>query len=198
MTLSWDVEKNLRDFIKTKIREVSIARFHQEPAYVTALLAKLDGYTYKGFSGQRISINSTIVNDRGPNSAEKKYGADFAITVSIQSGKSLINKAVLGQAKKGCTINLSSNGKIALNNQINKMATVTKDYVVLEIPENLEGSLNILASNSGGSGPFRDSVGLEGYIISQLLGCHHGDRRKSFIDAVQHSDLSNLSIAVAT
>jgi hypothetical protein len=59
----------MRRHVEHAVARLDPVRYSQEPAYVAALLARLDGVVYEGSAG-RIEIRSTIVADRGPNSAE--------------------------------------------------------------------------------------------------------------------------------
>jgi hypothetical protein len=62
---------------------INRSSFQQEPNYVAALMGKLTGIS---ISGNGHFIRTTIVNDRGPKSAEKEFGADFAIILESPGG----------------------------------------------------------------------------------------------------------------
>ncbi len=193
------MNKTIKNIIKAHVAEavsrVDPARYRQEPAYVNAVLGRLDGLVYKGASGE-IEIKSTVVDDRGPASAESKYGADFAITAVISSGKSKVEKAIIGQAKRGRIEELSAKESERLLSQVDKMRRHTDQSVVLEVPELLGSSPRIRLPYLHNDGKFKAPVLLEDYITAQLIACLHGDRRKNFVDAVQDSTLSRLSLIV--
>jgi hypothetical protein len=72
---------------------------------VAALFARLVAVVYRG-SNFTLELKSTVVCDRGPNSAESKWGADFGIVASMVSKEETAEKGVLGQAKGGSLIEL--------------------------------------------------------------------------------------------
>ena len=182
-------------------------RFAQEPAYVAALLARLDGVVYEGKAG-RVEFFSTIVADRGPNSAESRFGADFAIAAHLSQPGSEVRKAVLGQAKKGALDQLRTEERQRFQLQVHRMAAVTSAIVGLEVPratgdqlivrvvdvvsvptDTAEVNLGLMRI-----GPPRD---LADYLTRGIMRCSHGDARDDFVGAVSSSDLSRLQI-VAT
>ncbi|WP_312525334.1 hypothetical protein [Comamonas sp.] len=58
----------LRSEINKRCQELDRESFQQEPAYVGALVGKLAGMN---FQNGAIRLQTTMVNDRGPRSAEK-------------------------------------------------------------------------------------------------------------------------------
>jgi hypothetical protein len=111
------VLESVKKYISDAIARVDINRYNHETAYINAILAKLDGVAYHDQT-THIEFMSTIATDRGPNCAESKYGADFALTCNIMMpDNTIINKAVLGQAKKGKISELSNSEKRRLNIQ---------------------------------------------------------------------------------
>lgn len=162
---------------------------------MNAILARIDGLIYSGAQGE-IEIKSTIVSDRGANSAEKRFGADFAITARIEVGSSNVEKAIIGQAKKGRVEELNSRGKDFFQGQILKMSASTDQYVILEVPEVNGNSPRIRLPYTGQPTRFKHPITIEDYITSKLIECMHGDLRPDFVMAVQDSDLSRLAIMV--
>lgn len=187
----------IRNHVAEAVARVDPQRYNQEPAYVNAVLSRLDGLVYRGIHGE-IEIKATIVDDRGPNSAESKYGADFAITAKISSGKSCIEKAIIGQAKKGRIEELRENERSRLNSQVSKMSNHTDQYAVLEVPEIAGLSPRIRLPQKHVRNQFRPPITLADYITRQLIACMHGDRRGEFVSAVQDSSLSTLGLIVRT
>lgn len=192
-----DLLSIIRSHVRGAVSRVDPARYRQEPAYVNAVLARIDGLVYKGIHGE-IELRSTVVDDRGPNSAEKQYGADFAITAVISNGNNRVEKAVIGQAKKGRVEELSENESQRLSSQVKKMGTHTDQHVVLEVPKILGHSPIIRIPYRNRINKYKYPVTLEDYITSQLVQCLHGDRRPEFVVAVQDSKLSRLSVIVRT
>lgn len=128
------IKSIIRSHIAEAVSRVDPTRYRQEPSYVNAVLARIDGLVYKGIHGE-IELKSTVVDDRGPNSAESKYGADFAITAVVTDGNNRVEKAIIGQAKKGRIEELSGNEAQRLRSQVEKMRAHTDQHVVLEVPE---------------------------------------------------------------
>jgi hypothetical protein len=109
------------------------SRYYQEPAYVAGLFARLDAVVYKG-KGLMLEIKSTVVSDRGPKSAESVWGADFGVVASVVSEEGKVEKAVLGQAKRGSLITLGSAEADVFRRQVVKMAQATHATIGFEVP----------------------------------------------------------------
>lgn len=182
--------------MKLKWMAADIGAVFGKAAYVNAVLSRLDGLVYRGVHG-KIDIKATIVDDRGPKSAESIYGADFAVTAVISThGGAVVEKAILGQAKKGRVEELNSSETERLNSQVEKMRHFTDQYVVLEVPENGEIPPRIRLPRGGNT--YCHPLTLENYITNKLVECLHGDRRNDFVAAVQDSRLSKLAILIRT
>jgi len=185
------VQQSIRSRIDDAISRLKPARFAQEPAYVAALIGRLDGVYFEE-AGCRVEILGTIANDRGPNAAEKKYGADFALTAALQYGTRVITKVVLGQAKRGAEKNLPLQEKLRLHGQIIKMKQQSDCCIVLETPTEAGDSpgVRVIDASAPRFKSFQD------YLIGGLLSCQHGDTRDLFVSRVQSSRLDHLHIEI--
>jgi hypothetical protein len=182
----------IRQRIIDAIDRLDVTRYRQEPAYVIALLGRLDGFIVNDSTGF-IEIKSTIVDDRGSNSAEFRYGADFAITLSAKISNQKVQKATLGQAKRG---NIYRDHKNLIK-QCQKMGRVTTEYLVLETPEEATSEpLIYLKDNRASNLRFRKPMTLDTYILDEFLLCNHGDQRSEIVENVQDSQLNTLKILV--
>lgn len=182
----------LKDIIKAKIRSIKNNRYRQEPAYTAALLTKLSDIEYET-PELKIRFLSTIVADRGVNSAESIYGADFTLSLEASNIPNYYNKALLGQAKKGQI------GKISfdLESQITKMRKHTKHIILLETPvEENDIPLIRIVSNVNQT-VLSQRLTLEDYIVDFFLFCLHGDHRPEFFAAVEDSYLKKLKIVIS-
>jgi hypothetical protein len=94
------IRKAVKIHIEEAISGTDMKSYLQEPAYTTALAKSMEGTVYEQKDGY-VKIESTIVTDRGPDSAEKRFGADLAITAKISDGNNRIRKAILVQSKLG-------------------------------------------------------------------------------------------------
>lgn len=95
------------------------------------------------FGRKGLTIYATILQDRGPKTAESEYGADFAILLDIKVEGFTLKKGFFCQAKKegdGITINDEqyTTVKFSLNNefkrlqkQVDNMLQITPDSFVL-------------------------------------------------------------------
>ncbi|TON26427.1 hypothetical protein CGH62_21320 [Vibrio parahaemolyticus] len=71
----------------------------------------------------------------------------------------------------------------------------TADYIVVEAPQGGDtGPMVRIGDQREQLKIGKSRISLEHYIMNKLVGCHHGDRRDDFIDAVQDSSLSKLEI----
>lgn len=193
--LKWpkEIKEAVREHIK-KAYNISSDSFNQESAYTNAFLGRLKGVAYEGIYG-KVEFYPTIVADRGPSSAEKKWGADFAITAILEQGSKRYKKAILGQAKKGSIDSFTAKEKRNLLEQIRKMKSATSAPKVLEIPDLKRGTPTILSGNSilKGKPPYV-RMKFENYILGRVMICFEGDLRPYFVDAVRESKLSRLEI----
>ncbi|HIF9187938.1 TPA: hypothetical protein ACX6PH_000884 [Photobacterium damselae] len=180
-----------QDKVSTHIRNAAsrlvLSRYRQEPAYVSAFLARLDGEVEIKSEGKVISFQflPSVISDRGPRSAESKFGADFSIVFS----NGVVEKAILSQAKRDI---ISSADAKKLEQQCKKMNKQTDHWVVLKMPSN-NGDIPQVSFNSDGS----NAIPFDTYITDYVISCKHGDRDLGFVDKVQDSDLKGLSVEVS-
>ncbi|HAS6341293.1 TPA: hypothetical protein RQK03_004229 [Vibrio vulnificus] len=181
---SW--QKKISTHIQKAARRVDLARYKQEPAYVTAFLSRLDGEVQIIDGNETITIEflPSVIADRGPRAAESKFGADFSIVFS--NGK--INKAILSQAKRD---KMTKADAVKLKQQCEKMSRHTDHWVVLKMPA-VSGQVPQISFKDDGS----DSIPFDVYITDHIISCIHGDRSERFVNVVQDSDLKGLDIIV--
>ncbi len=184
----------VRQHVEVAASRLDKARFSQEGAYAIAFIGRLDGVINLGGENGLIDIKSTIVNDRGPGAAEKKYGADFALVFEGWFKNETIRKAVLSQAKNNKIEDIGNQETIRLMGQCSLMAKRTDSYVVMESPESKYGIPTVRIGNPENSRWSDYSIPFHEYIVDKLIACKHGDRREKFIDAVSDSGLSKLGV----
>lgn len=184
------IKDAMAKYIASAIERLDPARYDQEPNYVAALLGKLDGVVYDGADG-RLELKCTSVNGIGPNAAEKKYGADFALIASVDYRGQLYEKAVLGQAKKGPSGKLSSSESERLEGQTSTMRIYSDHYLVLHTPRVYGQTVTIRRSVPSNPENFHRPETLTDYIEA-MVRCSHGDVRKGFTRSVANSKLPKL------
>jgi hypothetical protein len=186
---------------------------------VPALFGKLDAIVYNkaDFS---LELKSTVVNDRGQNSAESKWGADFGIVASISSPRERVDKGVLGQAERGSLIDLAPAQAQEFRQQVVKMSAATAATIGFEVPmkngalpnvrilevprlyqgvpiqrffRNYEGRI---PSNSSADPPvlLGEAIPLGRYLYGELIRCLHGDDNDTLVKGISDSSLTNLRI----
>lgn len=181
--------------IKNSYKNLDRTRYRQEPAYINALMGKLDGKIFDDGNGKKVQFIVTIVDDRGPNAAENKYGADFAIVFEKTDGKNQLSKAILGQGKNGKSDDLNLSEKERLIGQCEKMYIHTSEYIVLEAP--IDSSNIPMVRVGDPRNPLKidtQRYTLENYFLNKFIACSHGDKRDEFVKAVQDSTLNQLRI----
>jgi hypothetical protein len=190
-----EIRHAIRKHVEHAVFRLSPERYEQEHAYVAALIARLDGLVYDGAAG-RVEFLGTVVNDRGPNSAESRWGADFALTASLSQGERSSHKAVLGQAKRGRVHNLSSSERSRLDGQCSQMMSATSSCVILETPSFHRDEEPVLPTVQilGDSEP--DAMTIADYFIDQFAVCLHGDRRSDFVIRASNSRLNSLHLSI--
>ncbi|AXF20257.1 hypothetical protein CUJ89_06920 [Burkholderia pyrrocinia] len=188
------MERILQKFrmqIRLACRQLKRSSFQQEPAYVAALMGKLAGMAIHEDSSW---LTTSVVNDRGPGSAESKYGADFAIILEDASG---FGKAILGQAKGMSIASLSPSSKSDFDKQCRRMAKKTRHFVGLEAPVLPDTMPIVLKGNWGPPVSVQAPQPLDDYLVEVFIACRHGDTRRDFVSAVKKSDLLQLRLLKA-
>ena len=186
-----EVMRQFRLQIQLACRQLRRSSFQQEPNYVAALMGKLCGMELRsGISW----LSTSVVNDRGPASAESKFGADFAVILESTLG---VKKAVLGQAKGGDIDELPPVKKADFFAQCTKIAARTKHFVGLEAPIEPNTMPTVRRGVWGPPVSVLASTRLDDYLVDTFVACQHGDRRIDFVEAVKKSDLLQLRIMVA-
>lgn len=188
------IRRALKNHIEKAVSGIAMERYHQEAAYTTALAKSLEGIVYDGKDGY-VKIESTIFSDRGPHSAEKRSGADLAITAEISDKHKSVKKAILVQSKLGSICELSPNRTSELKDQVQKMKRYTKSAKVMEIPvENEQRCPKIVSARKFSKGEAYKSFELGDYFVRRILPTLDGDTRPKFVDGVQDSRLTRLNL----
>jgi hypothetical protein len=222
LKLSVAARRALTRHISRVVARLDPARYHQEPAYVAALFARLDSVVYRG-PNLTIEIKSTVIDDRGRNSAESVWGADFGIVASIVADGETTEKAVLGQAKRASLVTLPPAEAELFQKQVVKMSSATPAILGLEVPTEagiapivrvLEVSevfgqtwaaqsafsprkyeAKIFSKNA--SWPpvlLGPALSLDQYLYAELLKCQHGDQEGRLLRGLESSSLTALRI----
>jgi len=222
MKLPPSAKKAITRHISRVVARLDPARYHQEPVYVAALFARLDEVVYQG-RDLTIEFKSTVVDDRGPRSAESVWGADFGIVAMVRTLDESVAKAAIGQAKRGNLGSLVGVERERFRAQVVKMEHATTATLALEVPT-MAGELPQIRQVFSREIPLppdkssathlyndlifpRDSrepsvilggrLSLDDYICHELIYCLHGDRRQSFVQALESSTLATLSVNVS-
>lgn len=114
------------------IEDMSEGRAQQEPSITDRLIAYIQREVRKGSSANMLWQAMTLT-DRGPNSQEKKYGADFVGSLEIKIDGFYVRKGFLAQAKRvEPNQQYSSSDYAKLRSQCSDMLSLSPDsYVVL-------------------------------------------------------------------
>ena len=223
MQLPAAAKQALSRYVSQAVNRLDPARYKQEPAYVAALFGRLDGVVYRSRE-VTIEIRSTVVNDRGRGSAESVHGADFGIVASIASNDEVVEKAVLGQAKKGSLAGLPSVPKESFREQVVKMSALTRATIGFEVPTAAGAPPMIRIVEA--AQPFHNAwsrtslrkyeekisatnvseppvylgtaLPLGRYLYAELLRCLHGDNDIRLLHALTASSLPVLHVNART
>lgn len=169
-------------------------RFEQEPAFTAALLGRLAGMVYEGPDGS-VVFETTNVNSGGPGAAERWSGADLAITAKIRQGSLAVDKAILAQAKRGSSDDLSPSERDRLVEQIRRMRRITRSPKVVLFPE-FDGRRwpEVLSGVRLMDDLPTVPVSLPDYFVRRVLTTLDGDTRPQFVNGVQQSSLRQLRV----
>jgi len=189
-----EVVAAVKQHVRKAIAAVNPARFHQEANYTSALVSQLQGEVYKGEHGS-VTFESTVFDDRGPNSAESRFGADHAITAIISDGHTTIRKAILVQAKLGHIDTMSPSEKDSLKSQIRKMKQLVNAPKVMEISEaaNARAPAMISGNQVLGDQPYKPMT-LPEYFAARVTTTLDGCTDAEVVAAVQQSSLSRIAV----
>jgi len=158
-------------------------RIEQEPAFTDRMLGRIesvmDGYAAKG-----IRWSAKTLTDRGANSQEREFGADFASVISINLPDYSANKGFLAQAKMVEADAWVSRGEIArMVSQCDLMLQYTPDAFLFLYA--LEG-ISVVPAISVVSSHFNNPHELYARSISRFyeehFECFIGDRTISTPD----------------
>jgi hypothetical protein len=185
------VRDAMQEHVRRAVDRLDPDRYSQEPAYVAALVARLDGVVYDDRDA-RVEIVGTVVADRGRGSAEAKWGADFAFTATLIQDEKKEKKAVLGQAKRGRPEHLNHLETGRLGRQCEKMLKATLASVVLSVPVHF--GERPLVSLLDDTGKYQRTFDLADYLSDLLMTCRHGDTRGDFVRSAMSSNLTGLHI----
>ncbi len=190
------IREAVRAHVRQAVEQVSPARFEQEPAYIAALLARLDGVAYEQPDGSVIHSHKRQLNrTRG---RQGWSGADLAITAAIRGGDLSISKAILAQAKRGRLEDLPPREREVLDAQIRDMRRFTPSPKVILIHE--LGDRSELSSQVESALPktykLRSSLSRD-YSVRRILTTLDGDTRPDFVGAVGESSLKQLRVSHA-
>lgn len=183
--------KKFRSELNKCINQLRRSSFQQEPNYVAALMGKLAGISV---SENGLFIQTTIVNDRGPHSAEKEFGADFAIILESPAG---LKKAILGQAKGGDIDKLGPKKRKEFFEQCDKILKHSNAFIGLAAPTD-QNPIPEIWLGSGPPAAVGRKMNLSDYLVSEFVSCRHGDKRMEFAKAVKVSDLLQLRVVART
>ncbi|MFA5858677.1 MAG: hypothetical protein WC955_06390 [Elusimicrobiota bacterium] len=192
----WDdkLVAEVKKHIRKAVSGVNAQRYFQESNYTSAIIARLDGTAYEGEFGN-VTFRGTMVSGTGRKCAEKKYGADFAITAELTHiNRETRKKVILGQAKKGEVEKLRKSEKERLKGQITKMKDIVSSPVVLETPSKGTDMPTICSGNKVLNNSKYKRIPLDDFIVDRVMTCFHGNTNKKIVTAVEDSQLSTLSI----
>jgi hypothetical protein len=74
-------------------------RTQQEPAFTDRMLGQME-HAMKGYTEKGIRWSALTLTDRGPNTQEQEFGADFAGVLDVDLEDVVMKKGFLAQAKK--------------------------------------------------------------------------------------------------
>ncbi len=184
----------IKQHVRNAIEAVDAQRYGQEANYTAALVNRLEGVAYHGEHG-KVVFSSTVFDDRGPKSAEHRYGADHAITATISDGVTTIQKAILVQAKLGRIDDLGTRDATLLREQIEKMKQLVPAPKVMEIPaQDGRRAPAMISGNRVLEGDPYTPMSLPEYFAARVTTTLDGCTNPHVVAAVKDSSLSRVNI----
>lgn len=194
-----EIKRRVAQHVRSAIVHTDIQRFSQEPAYVAALLAKLDGFQYEDEHGH-VRFTATVFDAIAPNSSERLFGADCAITAQIRGPGVEIVKVIPFQAKKGEIARMGTRESKRLRQQLRMMKEIMRirSPKILEIVEHGGNAVpRVVSGNKYLSGGSYLQMSLADYFVARVLTTLDGDTRPRIVEAFQDSRLSQLRVEAA-
>jgi hypothetical protein len=186
----------LRLHVERAIQGLDPQRYRQEANYTAALAGRLEGIAYRGEHGF-VRIRATVYDDRGRNSTEHQYGADFAITATISDNNNTISKAILIQSKLGAIESLSGRERTFLDDQIRKMRQLVRAPKVMQVLESKGTRFpQIISGNQILEGLPYTAVALPEYFTSRVTTTLDGSTDTNTIARVSRSTISRINLVV--
>ncbi|WP_143499919.1 hypothetical protein [Pseudomonas sp. Irchel s3a10] len=177
----------LRKLLESASSKIDRDSFSQEPHYTSALFGKLHGEKVLNKEGRYIKLSCSPSNDRGRGSAESKTGIDVGMVFEWEGvdGK-IFEKAIMLQAKNNVET-LNSQERKDLEAQCEKMAVITKSYLVMDCPYDCSVP-NVYCPDT--APPFwkRPPFSLTDYLIDQVFPCTRGDSDAKVVSMARRSD----------
>jgi hypothetical protein len=188
------VVEAVKNHVAQAIRGLDPKRYRQEPNYTAALAGRLEGDAYRGDHGF-VQLTSTVFDDRARNSAEHRYGADFAITAKISDGVTTIEKAIVIQSKIGPIESMNARDKQQLIEQLRKMRSLVPAPKVMQIVESGDSRIpQMVSGNNILSGMPYVPMQLPDYFSARVLTTLDGCTSGAIVSAIQDSSLSRVHL----
>ncbi len=128
-----DLGNIIQEAAEIVVEKLKNGDIKQEPDMTSQLLATIQ-VLMRGYSKNGIELRTSVLSDRGPNSEESKYGADFIGTLKIRLPFLSVDKGFLAQAKliKDKTKTISKKDFDDMQEQCKKMLQITSfSYLVI-------------------------------------------------------------------
>ena len=198
---SFKYSKEFLSELKSKIRNafsvLEPERFGQEPKYTSAILGRLHGIEVVSKYGEYARIKATDIDDRGRNSAEHRYGADFAITATVGDSNQKVRKAILVQVKNQPIDTLTPNALEGLKKQVRKMKKVVYSPKVAGIRRNTgRAMLEVSSGNRVLQGEKYSKSDFPEYFNQRVITTLDGTTDKNIVDSLQESHLRILDVLI--
>jgi hypothetical protein len=204
------LRENLEDAVKHTLEDYNDGAVSQEPAITDRLLARIEE-SINQVTVPGMTFRAITFTDRGPNSEEKHFGADFAGFFVIDLPNRLERKFFLAQAKIGTVrdgrVNLGDLGKRDIERlieQLSNMLKITKEsYLAIYTTAMIEfvPALSILQTYNKVDGFWgRISVSVPRFCVPSFyswnFGCYLGDRDSLRVMDFPVTDSNNLKRAM--
>ena len=187
----------LRGKIESVFDNLEPERFGQEPKYTSAILGRLHGIEVRSPHGEYAKIQATDIDDRGRDSAESRYGADFAITATVGDSQRKVRKVILVQVKNHPIDTISRSQLENLKGQVRKMQRVVSSPKVAGIRR--EGGKAMLEVSSGNKVVKEETFmksDFPAYFNQRVITTLDGSTDQKIVDALQESNLRKLDVLI--
>lgn len=190
------VKKSVREYVASRVLDVSLGQYEQESEYTFELIRGLEGVAYEGVEWQ-VKLEARPFEDDSRSSTGAFVGDDFAIVAYILTPEYSIRKVILFRTMFGSLSRFKQRERKRLDGQLDSMLAITRGPKILNVEDMQFWRLpRVISARGFLLGRKTQRPPLQDYLVNFVLSSLHGDTRSSFVSKISNSPLHILRISV--